>query len=269
MLRRLEGWLDWPMAALGLVWLALLVVELVWGLSPLLEGLGTVAWIAFVLDFSVRLILAPRKLTFLKRNWLAAISLFVPALRLFRLARLAPLLRAGRTVRGLRLLRVVGAVNRGMRSLGASMGRRGFGYVAALTVVVTLAGAAGMHAFERDLPGGGGLTDYGTALWWTAMIMTTMGSDYWPQSAEGRVLCFLLALYAFAVFGYVTASLATFFVGREVEREDAGLAGEKSIESLRAEVIALRAELRALSLQPRRGDANLPLGQVEPEHGGP
>ncbi len=35
-----------------------------------------------------------------------------------------------------------------MRALGASMGRRGFGYVVALTMIVTLAGAAGMYAFE-------------------------------------------------------------------------------------------------------------------------
>lgn len=199
------------MATLGLVWLALLVVELVWGLSPLLQALGTAIWIAFLLDFAFRLVLAPRKLAFLTHNWLAAISLFVPALRFLRFARLARLLRATRTVRGLRLLRVVSAANRGMRALGASMGRRGFGYVAALSVVVTLAGAAGMYAFERDLPGGGGIENFGDAVWWTAMIMTTLGSDYWPQSAEGRVLCVLLALYAFAVFGYVTASLATFF----------------------------------------------------------
>jgi voltage-gated potassium channel len=63
-----------------------------------------------------------------------------------------------------------------------------------------------MYALERSIPGG--LTDYGTALWWTAMIMTTMGTEYWPRTAEGRVLCFFLSLYAFAVFGYVTATIA-------------------------------------------------------------
>ena len=74
--------------------------------------------------------------------------------------------------------------------------------IVALTVVVTLAGAAGMYTFENENPDGRGLSNYGAALWWTAMIMTTMGSEYWPQTAEGRVLCFLLSLYAFAVFGY-------------------------------------------------------------------
>jgi len=68
------------------------------------------------------------------------------------------------------------------------------------------------------VPDPAGIHDYGTALWWTAMLMTTMGSAYWPQTGEGRILCVLLALYAFAVFGYVTATLATFFVSRDMAR---------------------------------------------------
>jgi voltage-gated potassium channel len=42
-----------------------------------------------------------------------------------------------------------------------------------------------------------------------------MGSDYWPQTPEGRLLCLLLAIYAFAVFGYVTAAIAAYFVDRD------------------------------------------------------
>jgi voltage-gated potassium channel len=47
------------------------------------------------------------------------------------------------------------------------------------------------------------------------MLLTTMGSDYWPRTPEGRVLCLLLALYAFAVFGYMTAAIAAYFVGKD------------------------------------------------------
>lgn len=106
-----------------------------------------------------------------------------------------------------------------------------------------------MYAFESETPDGSGLKDYATALWWTAMIMTTMGSEYWPQTPEGRILCFILALYAFAVFGYVTATLATFFVGRDAENDEAEVAGAKSIEALQEEIKALRADIQALSRQ--------------------
>ena len=254
-LAQLEDWLETPMQMLGFVWLGLLIVELTRGLSPAMAGVSTGIWVAFILDFVLRLSLAPAKATYLRRNWLTALSLLVPALRVLRIARAVRVVGAARAARGFRLVKVVGSVNRSMGALRRSMSRRRLGYVVALTVLVTLAGAAGMLSFEREAPGGGWPGDYGTALWWTAMIMTTMGSEYWPRTAEGRVLCVMLALYAFAIFGYVTASLATYFVGRDAEAKDASIPGVAAIEGLRSEVAALSAEVRALrpSLsEPRR-----------------
>lgn len=248
-LQQLENWLDIPMLVLGFVWLVLFVAELIWGVSPLLEVIGWVIWALFVLNFAVEFILAPRKIAYLKSNWLTTISLLLPALRIFRIVRVLRVLRTARATRGLKLFSTIARTNRGMRSLSASLGRRGFGYVVALTLIITLVGAAGMYAFESNMPNGSGLNDYGSALWWTAMLMTTLGSEYWPQTPEGRVLCFLLALYAFAVFGYLTAALATFFVGRDAESDAAEIAGARSIQALHDEITALRADIQALSRQ--------------------
>lgn len=247
LLQRLENWLETPMLILAFVWLALLVVELIRGESLLFKILGTIIWVIFIIDFAVKFVLAPHKVAYLKTNWLVALSLLLPALRVFRVFRAIRLLRLARVGRGLRLFRVVSSLNRGMRALRASLSRRGFGYVIALSILVAFAGAAGMYAFESGVPGG--LTSYGEALWWTAMVLATMGSQYWPQTVEGRVLCVLLALYAFAVFGYVTATLATFFVGRDAEDDESELAGARQMAALREEVIALRAEIQEL---PRR-----------------
>lgn len=253
-LERLENWLELPMLILSFVWLALLVIEFIWGISRPLEIIATIIWIIFIVDFVIRLILAPDKLAYFKSNWITALALLLPALRVLRIARVARLFRAARAARGLRLVRVITSLNRGMRALGATMQRRGFGYVAALTLVVTLAGAAGMYAFENANPDGRGLNTYGTALWWTAMIMTTMGADYWPQTVEGRLLCLALALYAFGVFGYVTATLASFFIGRDADSPESELAGTHSVEELRAEIAALRSEIRELI---SRSDQNI------------
>lgn len=250
-LERLEHWLETPMLVLAFVWLALLIVEFIWGESSLFEIIGTSIYVVFILNFALKFTLAPRKGDYLKRNWLTAISLLVPALRIFRVFRVFRVLRLARAGRGLRLLRVVSSLNRGMHALGASLSRRGFGYVFALTLLVTFAGAAGMYAFENEAPGG--LRSYGEALWWTAMIMTTMGSQYWPQTVEGRVLCVFLALYAFAVFGYVTATLATYFVGRDAESAEAEVAGSAQLITLREEIRALREEMRAFA--ERRSDS--------------
>jgi voltage-gated potassium channel len=248
-LEQLQAWLEAPMLVLGVVWLVLTVVDLTRGLNPVLDGANTVIWGVFILEFALRFTLAPRKLEFLKQNWLSAISLLVPALRVFRIARLVRVLRMARVARGLRLVRVLTSINRGMRALGSTMGRRGFGYVLALTALVIIVGAAGIYALESGAGGeaGVGLDSYGDALWWTAMLMTTLGSDYWPQSGEGRLLTFLLSLYAFAVFGYVTATIATFFIGRDASDRAYEVADTTSIEALREEIAALRAEIRAVS----------------------
>ena len=249
LLERIDRWMEAPMLVLAFLWLALLVIEFVNGADPGLDLAATSIWVVFVLHFTVEFALAPSKLRYLRSHWLTAASLVVPA---FRIARLAPLVRMLRAARGLRLIKVVGSLNRGMRALGASMGRRGFGYVAVLTLLVTLVGAAGMYAFEpRDSPA---WQTYGDALWWTAMLMTTMGSEYWPRSTEGRLLCLLLSAYAFAVFGYVTATLATFFIGRDAENEQAEMVGRQDLQALRSEVAGLRDELALL----RKNGANPP-----------
>jgi voltage-gated potassium channel len=101
-----------------------------------------------------------------------------------------------------------------------------------------------MYALEHEVDDG--FANYGEALWWTAMLLTSLGSAYWPQTPEGRVLCLLLAIYGFAVFGYITATLASFFIDRDAERNDAGIAGAREIRRLREEVAGLRDEMRAL-----------------------
>jgi len=245
----LEAWLERPMQLLGLLWLALLGLELIRGLSSNLSVLSTAIWIVFILDFALRLGLAPDRTRYLRQNWLAAVSLLVPALRVLRFARVARVVRFAPAARGLRLVRVVGSLNRTMQALGRTMSRRGLGYVVTLTLIVTLLGAAGLYGFERELPDGQALPDFATALWWTGTIMTTMGTDYWPRTGAGRILCLLLGLYAFAVFGYVTAALASFFIGTDAGRDDAEIAGQATLEALRTEIAGLRADVQGLRIE--------------------
>ena len=235
----LDEWLRLPMLGLSFVWLLLVLWELARGSSALLESFGTAIWVVFILEFVVRLLLAPDKGPFLRRNWLTIISLVVPAFRLLRGFRL---LRAARALRGARLVRIVGTANRSMNALRATLARRGFIYVLGLTMLVIALGAAGMLNFEHAGEVEGGFTSYGDALWWTAMLVSTIGSAFWPATLEGRILCFLLSLYGLAVFGYITASFASFFIGRDQEPSDAQAA---DVAALRGDIAALRAELAA------------------------
>ena len=208
-----------PLFLLSALWLVLLVVEMTRGLGPFLTRLNYAIWGLFVVQFLAEFLIAPSRRVYLRKQWLTLVALVLPPLRLLRIARVARLLQGARAARGLRLLRVVTAANRGAGALARTMHRRGAGYVAGVTLVMLFAGAAGMQAFERDVAGSP-ITSYGAALWWTAMVLTTMGTDYWPRSAEGRLLCLGLSIYAFAAFGYITAALASFFVGRDQQDAD-------------------------------------------------
>jgi voltage-gated potassium channel len=74
-----------------------------------------------------------------------------------------------------------------------------------------------------------------------------MGSEYWPQTAEGRILGWLLALYAFAIFGYITATIASFFVGQDTSAQAQPTASTAADSAaLRDEIAALRQELALL-----------------------
>lgn len=215
-LRRYQELLETPMMVLGFVWLVLIVVEFTRGPGGPVVVASTVIWIIFIADFVLQFALAPNKRLYVRGNLLTLVSLTVPALRVLRAFKALHVLRAARFVRGARLVQVIGSVNRSMGILGEVLGRRKFGYVLALTAVVVVAGAAGVHVFEREDEG---FRTFGSSLWWSAMMITTMGSEYWPRTPEGRVLSFLLAVYAFTVFGYVTAVLASLFIGLDRFRE--------------------------------------------------
>jgi voltage-gated potassium channel len=236
LIRELESWLEKPMVALSLAWLVIVIVELTVGGFPLLTVLGSIIWVIFILEFALRFSLAPQKLRFLRRNWLTLIALAVPAVRLLRAF---ALFRAARLLRGARLVRVVASVNRSMNALGRTLQRRGFGYVLALTFVVLLTGAAGMLSFEPVSEIDGGFGSYWEAVWWTGMLLGSLGTDFWPQTTEGRLLSSILALYGLGVFGYITATIASYFIDRDARDSRSAVAGSGEIERLRREIARL------------------------------
>lgn len=241
LLREVERVTETPLIILGFVWLGLLILELLNKSTSYLETAGVVIWIIFILDFSIKFFLTPLKIKYLKTNLITLVSLIVPAFRLFRLVRILRLLRFGR---GLRLIKVLGSLNRGMRILALTMKRRAFGYVFLLSLIVLFVGSAGMFAFEQNF--NEGFNSYGTSFWWTAMIIISMGTEFWPKTPEGRTLSFIIAIYGFAVFGYITASIATFFIGKDADDNNTELAGAKHIEELKKEITLLRKEIEKL-----------------------
>ena len=244
LLEHVQAALEPLMIALGLLFLVLLAVDV--SELELSEGQRTwsnraqwAIYAFFVADFALRFAIAPAKLRFLRANWLAALSLAIPFLRPLRA------LRAARALRSIRLVRLLGGANRGMRVLRRVARGRQFAYVGALTLMVTLLGAVGAWSFDRDAAGAS-IRTFGDALWWAAALVTTINSGLEAVSPEARVIALLLRLYAVSVFGYVTASIASYLVGREAEERGPPLGTGPALAALSDAVAELRRELEAV-----------------------
>ena len=235
--------LERPMLLLSFVWFLVIIVELVNGTSPLLLSLGTVLWALFVFYFGLRLAIVPHRVVFLKRNWLFVLAILVPILRFFPFLQRLPLARALTATFGMQVIWMFASADQGLRSLRRTMGRRGTGYVLTFTVVVILAGAAGMLHFENDSPDPQGIHSYPEALWWVAMQITNIGSGYRPVTIGGHVLCLGISIFALAIFGYLTAVFAAFFIGRDAEDPKSEIPNQTSILQLSAEVALLRTSI--------------------------
>jgi voltage-gated potassium channel len=175
--------------------------------------LVVVLWLLFIADYLLEVVIAPDRAGYVKSHWLSGIALLIPAVRFLAVLRSLRLLRSLRVIRTVSLARLLTSTNRGLRSVRAFFRGSQFGFVIAASALVTFGGAAAIYFFEGS--NDGEIRNFGDALWWSSMMLTTMGSQYWPLTWEGRVVAWLLALYAFAIFGYVTARLASHFLGRQ------------------------------------------------------
>lgn len=240
LLSQIDSLFDFPLTSLSILWLILIIIDLVSGLSSTLQTLSFFIWGIFIIDFFIELVVSPKKKDYLKENWLVALSLFLPALRILRLFSGFKLVSFASHVRSLHLASVLSSFYRSLRTVRQIMEQRGLIYILLLTTLITLLGAAGIYDFEQQ-----GFTSYLDALWWTAMIMITVGSNYWPKTTEGRILAFLLSAYAFYIFVYVTAALASLLVESEKSFS-------KEIEELRSKVQRLSSEINRFSEREKK-----------------
>ena len=237
LLDNLTALLEPAMTVLGLVFLGLLLIDYAEAdLGPLgatrIDQVLQVIWGIFLLDFVLRLVVAPAKVPFLRGNWLTVISLALPFLR--------PL-RAFRAVRSLSLVRLLGGINRGLTILRRITRGAQLAYVGLMTLVVMLAGAVGAYFFEDGIAGSP-IQSLGDAIWWSAALVTTINNEKYVVSPEARTIAILMRVFAVSVFGYITASIATYLIGSA----GPGEAQESENAALRAEIASLREEVAAM-----------------------
>lgn len=219
---RLDRYLDLPLALASILLVLIAVMELGGEVAEPWRGrlavLGWALWGLFFVEFVAKFALAPVKRTYLRRHWLDALVVLVPFLRFLRL------LRVLRATRALPLFRLLVFGGRGSGAALVLLRRRRLGQLALVSVLVVLIGAAAGFILEAGAPGSQ-VENFGDALWWSAALVTTVGSEINPVTTGGRVVGFLLMLYAIGIFSYFIASVATILV--ELDARRAPEAGEK------------------------------------------
>jgi voltage-gated potassium channel len=86
---------------------------------------------------------------------------------------------------------------------------------------------------------------YLKALWWTAMQMTNIGSAYSIKTTGGRIICLGISVYAAAMFGYLTALIATFLIDRDAKDPKPEIARQQLMQEVKDEIIQLRRLIEA------------------------
>jgi len=221
--RRVEALLEWPMMVLAVLFVVAMLSEDAAQLPQAARVAAAWAcrliWGAFALEYFVLLVLARRRILYLRTHIIDALIVLVPVLRVLRFGRLLRVLRVLRIGRTSAVVLVAARQWLGLREV---VGRRGLGYVAAALLLMLLGGAYIMYRVE--VTANTGFTSYGASLWWALVTATTVGyGDAAPVTFWGRIVAAIFMLIGVGVFGAVSAILAAHFVNLDQDKDTAAI----------------------------------------------
>ncbi|MGI5838772.1 MAG: potassium channel family protein [bacterium] len=222
------------MGCLALTVVFILVVELI---RPVTEAqaimfaqIDLAVLLIFTGDYFYRLFNARRKWAFFKDNLIDLVAI-LPFDKIFRVARLIRVTRLTRAagiahlahvLRLTRLARVAAFSKRSGDTIAGILRTNGLAYAVGFTFLIILGGAIGIMALEP------GVGSFAEGIWWSLVTTTTVGyGDILPVTAGGRILAGIMMLVGIGFIGMVTGSIATYFVGRGMEREKRTIAEEQ------------------------------------------
>lgn len=214
-LERFSSRIDPVMMVLAVLWLPVLVVPLVTrlhGVTSLAFGIADYfVWAAFAVEYAIKLWLAVDKRAFLRHHLLDLALVAIPVLRPLRLARLLRIVRLGR---------VVLVLGEGLRRARALFTHHDLHFVLLTVAAIILSGAGLEVVFERHAVGPTAIHNFGDALWWAVVTVTTVGyGDKIPITGAGRWVATALMFTGIGLVGVLTATVASYFVQEQHTQE--------------------------------------------------
>jgi voltage-gated potassium channel len=229
--QRWEQYTFWPLITLGLAFIALYAVPIIWpelnaGVVLDIDVSMDIIWALFVIDFVVKLAVTERRWAFIKRHIIDIIALILPF------------------ARPLQAVRAIGVATLALRKFGGKVRHRVLVFVGTMAVFIWFIGGLAITQVERGVPGSNIVT-VSDGWWWSFMTMATVGfGDRYPVSDQGRMIGAVLVISGLALLGTLTASIATWFINSSRREEDEVIeAGERR---MMAELKKVRRELAEL-----------------------
>lgn len=201
------GRLEWPMLGVVLWILLQWYLQATQSFSPFASRVSDwFVWLAFLGETSLLVHLVQDKRTYLLTNWLNLVIIVVgiPLLWDFELAGM---------LRSLRLVVVLLLLARMSKTLRRLLAQHQLGTTLAVAFITMLLSGLIIVRIEPSI---GSIWD---GMWWAWVTMATVGyGDVVPKTAPGRLFASLLIMFGVVLLSLLTANLAAFFIGSEVEK---------------------------------------------------
>jgi voltage-gated potassium channel len=193
--------------------------------QPSLTVVSWLVWLAFAIDYFVRLGLSADRWAFFRGHPLDLVMVLLPMLR---------------------VLRAILLIRRSFRSISTE---RIAGSLLTIVAVIVATGAVLEFAVEHNAPGAN-ITTLGTAFWWAIVTTTTVGyGDTYPVTSAGRVIASMIMLVGIGLIGTVSATVAAWFVKHKPRKDEQGGSVEPVDGDVGAALSELTEQLRVLSAQ--------------------
>ncbi len=186
-------------------------------------------WVAFLIEFVLRILLSVDKPAYLRKHFFIVFIIIFPFLRPLRLF---PLSRFG-------LLIFAEQVN----DRFPAFRRYRIFEIILVSVVLVILSADLFLMFETTSDSL--FKSFADALWFSVVTVATVGyGDVYPKTPQGRILAVLLIIFGVSIFGIVTASISSYLVEQDIK--DERRSEEQKIQELVAEEKQMESKLEKM-----------------------